>query len=122
MSELLEEHVPENYTARLAWLQSHHIGMWDTIKCCERQGSLDSAIRNEIPNDFSELLHRYPHIECILFNGGKAEQVFKKFIGFELLKGRHYYKMPSTSPIPGKNIQSFHEKVKSWSILKTYIE
>lgn len=122
MSELLEEPVPEKYTERLTWLQSHHIGMWDTIKYCERQGSLDAAIRNEIPNDFSELLNRYKHIECILFNGGKAEQVFKKFIGFELLKGLHYYKMPSTSPIPGKNIKSFPDKVKSWSVLKTYIE
>lgn len=122
MSQLLEECAPENYTQRLKWLQQHGIGLWDTIKCCERQGSLDSAIRNEVPNDFEALFAQYPAIECVLFNGGKAEQVFKKRIGLTVLTGRHFYKMPSTSPIPGKNIKSFEEKVKSWAILKTYIE
>jgi len=113
---------PDTYDARLAWLQSHHIGLWDAIAYCEREGSLDAAIRNEVPNDFASLFQTYPHIECVLFNGGKAKQVFKKHIGFDVLEARDYFQMPSTSPIPGKNIKTFEQKIEAWSILKQYAQ
>lgn len=113
---------PETYEERLKWLQSHGVGLWDAIAYCEREGSLDAAIRNEVPNDFHALFKRYPQIECILFNGGKAKQVFKKHLGFDVLDGRHYEQMPSTSPIPGKNIKSFEDKVATWAILNMYTQ
>ena len=103
-------------------LTEHRIGVWDAIQSCERVGSLDAAIRNEQPNDFHYLFKCYPHIQLVLFNGGKAYDVFKKYIGFDVLKDRLYAKMPSTSPIPGKNIKTFEEKVETWRILLNYID
>lgn len=114
-------HIPENYVDRLALLQNNHIGLWDVIQSCERIGSLDANIRNETPNDFHKLFTTYPQIQLVLFNGGKAHNVFKKHIGFPVLEGREYALMPSTSPIPGKNIKTFEEKVKEWRVLTKYI-
>ena len=121
IGEITGEIVPEQYEKRLALVKKHGIGLWDVIRECERAGSLDSNIKNEIPNDFVALFEQYPQIEAIFFNGTKAHDVFKKKLGFELLAGREYYKMPSTSPVPGRNIKTFEEKVEVWSVLKKYI-
>lgn len=121
IGELLEIEIPHDYSGRIAILKNHAIGLWDTIEACERIGSLDAAIRNEKPNDFQTLFENYPNIQLVLFNGAKAFEVFKKHIGLELLAGRAYKKMPSTSPIPGKNIKSFAEKVEDWRIMLSYL-
>lgn len=76
---------------------------------------------NEKPNDFQTLFEKYPNIQLVLFNGAKSFEVFKKHIGLELLEGRAYKKMPSTSPIPGKNIKSFAEKLEDWRIIQSYL-
>ena len=122
MSELLHVPIPETYEEKIALLRSHQIGLWDVIHSCERKGSLDANIQNEVPNDFASLFVQYPNILCIIFNGGKAYEVFKKKVGFPLLEGKSYYKMPSTSPIPGKNIQTFEQKVESWRELTKYMK
>lgn len=114
-------HIPENYEDRLALLQNSRIGLWDVIQSCERAGSLDANIRNECPNDFHKLFTNYPQIKLVLFNGGKAHNVFKKHLGFQVLEGREYALMPSTRPIPGKNIKTFEEKVEQWKVLTEYI-
>ncbi|MFM9531969.1 DNA-deoxyinosine glycosylase [Lysinibacillus sp. IITD104] len=121
IGELLEIAIPNEYTERIALLKNNAIGLWDTIATCEREGSLDAAIRNEKPNDFQTLFEQYPNIQLVLFNGAKAFEVFKKHIGLELLDGRAYKKMPSTSPIPGKNIKTFTEKLKDWRIIQSYL-
>lgn len=117
IGEVFGEVVPTVYEERIALLKKHGIGLWDTIQSCERKGSLDATIRNEVPNDFQWLFTTYPQIELVLFNGGKAFDVFKKRVGLDVLNGRRYEKMPSTSPIPGKNIKSFEEKVAVWKII-----
>lgn len=122
MSEILEVEIPDNYAQRLRLLRDNHIGLWDTIESCERKGSLDATIRNERPNDFIGLFERYPNIQLVLFNGSKAFDVFKKHIGFNVLNGRAYEKMPSTSPIPGKNIKSFDEKLSDWRVMQLYLK
>ncbi len=121
IGEILQVEIPVEYKDRLNFLKIHHIGLWDTIQSCEREGSLDANIRNIIPNDFRKLLKTYPTIRLILFNGGKSFDVFKKHMGFDLLQNIHYAKMPSTSPIPGKNIKSFEEKVEEWRLMERYL-
>ena len=72
MAHLLGEELPSAYEEKLAMLLRHHIALWDSIGSCEREGSLDSAIRNEQGNDFAALLQEYPGIRAIYFNGGKS--------------------------------------------------
>lgn len=112
--------IPEQYEQRIQLLRQHKIGLWDAIQSCERKGSLDATIKNEVPNNFEQLFFEYPQIELVLFNGGKSFDVFKKKIGLSVLGMKEYEKMPSTSPIPGKNIKSFDEKVDMWQIMKRY--
>lgn len=121
MGRLLAVGIPENYEERMALLRAHHIGLWDSIESCERQGSLDATIKNEVPNNFEGLFETYPRIRLVLFNGGKSFEVFKRHIGLDLLATRAYEKMPSTSPIPGKNIKTFDEKVEAWRIMLHYL-
>lgn len=53
--------------------------LWDVIKFCKREGSLDSNIFDEVPNDIPSLLEKYPNIKTICFNGNKAFCAFKKY-------------------------------------------
>ena len=121
IGELFQTDIPDNYEERITLLRSKKIGLWDSIASCEREGSLDATIRNEVPNDFVTLFQTYPNIQLVLFNGGKSFDVFKKHVGLEVLRHRAYEKMPSTSPIPGKNIKSFDEKVATWRLLLDYL-
>ena len=100
MARLLEEPaVPLVYQERLQMLLRHHIALWDSLDTCDRDGSLDSAIKNEQGNDFTALLAKYPKIETICFNGGKSAQAFKRY-NKTLLSRRDiaFYALPSTSP------------------------
>lgn len=121
IGEILKVAIPENYEQRIQLLLTHHIGLWDSIQSCERKGSLDATIINEIPNDFEQLFSQYPQIELVLFNGGKSFDVFRKRVGLAILNGRAYEKMPSTSPIPGKNIKTFEQKVMIWRSMEPYL-
>lgn len=122
IATLLATEIPESYPEKITLLRANQIGLWDSIESCERKGSLDATIKNEVPNDFAALFKQYPQIQFVLFNGGKSFDVFKKRVGLDVLENRSYEKMPSTSPIPGKNIKSFDEKVATWSILKKMIK
>ncbi len=74
--------VPANapYEDRLVGLRSAGIALWDTLKHCERGGSLDAKIRNAEPNDFGGFLEQYPSICVIALNGRKAAEVFRRRI------------------------------------------
>ena len=99
MAHLLGEALPSAYEERLAMLLRHHIALWDSIGSCEREGSLDSAIRNEQGNDFAALLQEYPGIRAIYFNGGKSAQAFKRYNKALLARPDiAFHAMPSTSP------------------------
>ena len=47
--------IPTIYQERLELLRKNHIALWDSIDSCIREGSLDSAICDEVPNDFKAL-------------------------------------------------------------------
>lgn len=110
-----------DYHKRIALLQANDIGLWDVIHSCVRKGSLDANIKEERANDIATLLQTNQNIRFVAFNGGKAFQTFKKFIGLDSLATIAYKQLPSTSPIPGRNIKSLDEKIKEWQIIKEYI-
>lgn len=100
-----------SYRQKKECLLKNRIGMWDNLQFCERRGSLDSNIKNEIPNDFEGLLARHPTVKKLLFNGQKSFQFFKKY--HPLLAERYQCRvMPSTSPANAS--QSFEDKFKLW--------
>lgn len=70
------------YPERLHALQAASVALWDVLRECEREGSLDAAIvpESELPNDFHWLLSTYPNIERICFNGSKAATAFTRHV------------------------------------------
>lgn len=74
--------------------------LWDVLASCNRPGSLDSAIKQPVANDFESIFSRFPNIKTVVFNGQKAQQLFKQ----QVLKKQNlpadiqYLVLPSTSP------------------------
>jgi len=112
ISELLKDDLLGlPYEERLQRLLKHRIGLWDALAACEREGSLDAAIRRPQANDFSSLKADCPYLFRICFNGktsGKFAPLFSE-AGFETQI------LPSSSPA---NAQlSFHDKLEFWKAL-----
>jgi hypoxanthine-DNA glycosylase len=99
------------YAERLPRLLAHRFGLWDVLGACEREGSLDSAIRKPAANDFDRLRELCPKIHTVGFNGqtsGKFAHQFAK-AGYRTLI------LPSTSPAHAA--LSFDRKMEHWRLL-----
>ena len=94
------------YDARVARLLAHGIGLWDVLAACEREGSLDSAIRAPVANDIAGL--HLPRLAAIAHNGGES---FKHARHTRTL-GVPVYQLPSTSPANAS--WSFERKLAAW--------
>ncbi|AYQ30485.1 DNA-deoxyinosine glycosylase [Polaromonas sp. SP1] len=97
-----------SYQIRSEWLLSKGLGVWDVYAACEREGSLDSKIRNAVVNDFAGLRQMCPKLEAIAHNGGESFKHSKH----TLLLGLPVYKLPSTSPANAS--WSFERKLAAW--------
>lgn len=86
------------YPRRLARLRAGGIALWDVLHSCERDGSLDSAIRDERANDFSAFFAAHPGIRRVFFNGAKAEAAFRRHALPALPVPPLMLRLPSTSP------------------------
>ena len=76
VAALAGEPLPEEYGLRKAMLLRAGIALWDVCRCCEREGSLDSNICREEPNEIVGLLAHHPAIRAIAFNGQPAFTAF----------------------------------------------
>jgi hypoxanthine-DNA glycosylase len=99
------------YEARLRFLLAHRIALWDIYHSGERDGSLDKDIKNAKPNDLFWLLRSYPGIERIVIGGTRARSEYLKY--FREVPVEAVF-VPSTSPITGRNVKPFEEKLLIW--------
>jgi hypoxanthine-DNA glycosylase len=100
----------KSYTQKCEYLLSHRIALWDVLESANRKGSLDSEIKNEVPNDFDRFLRQYPGIKHIFFNGGKAKTAFAKYFT-DLYVDYECVQLPSSSPA---YTLAFEEKKAAW--------
>jgi hypoxanthine-DNA glycosylase len=103
------------YAQRVDRLRTAGIALWDVLASCEREGSLDSAIRNDTVrvNDFEGFFARHRSIEAVLFNGAKAETSFRRWVRPGLSReDLRYRRLPSTSPANASQPQ--HVKLAAW--------
>lgn len=98
------------YATRIELLQQNQIALWDVLHSCERVGSLDSAIKNAIPNDFSGLFAQLPELKVIVFNGKKAAEWFERWVTADTSRYQKLV-MPSTSPAAA---MAFEKKARAW--------
>lgn len=101
------------YEERLPRLLAHRFGLWDVLAGCEREGSLDSAIRNPAANDFERLRALCPELETVGFNG----QASGKFAPQFAAAGYATLVLPSSSP--AHMAMSFDQKLQVWRRLTT---
>jgi hypoxanthine-DNA glycosylase len=104
------------YPERLERLSRGGIALWDVLQSCEREGSLDTAIQMEVPNDLAGLLHAHASIRLVGCNGGKAWSAFQKHVLPALepdrLAALELRRMPSTSPANAS--VRFAQKLAAW--------
>lgn len=110
MAQVLGEEKPETVQAKKEMLIRHRIALWDVAQSCVRPGSLDSNIRDVIPNDFEGLFARCPSIEKILFNGATAQKMYLKLVG-RFPESCVWSQAPSTSPA---YTLAFEKKLAAW--------
>jgi hypoxanthine-DNA glycosylase len=105
-----------SYEERLERLAERRIGLWDVIASANRSGSLDQTIRQAEHNQVEHLLHHFPELRGIAFNGATAAAVGRKLIGappphIALID------LPSSS---AANTKNFADKAREWSRLAQF--
>lgn len=108
-----------DYVHRVRALQDAGIALWDVLQSCERAGSLDAGIAraSEVPNDLSGFLRTHPSVQLVAFNGGLAEQAFRRHVkarlaGASIDPWPDLVRLPSTSPAHAS--LSFEDKLAAW--------
>ena len=114
--QLFEEDFTADYQKRTEIIRKNNIALWDVIDSCEREGSLDTKIRNEEHNDILKILRHHPNIKAVFCNGQKSFKNLKKILGKEAEIPALV--LPSTSPL---HTVSFDKKLAEWEILKTFL-
>jgi len=106
-----------DYAAKCRAVLDAGIAIWDVYASCERAGSLDSAIRNGIPNDFAALEKSAPagrhdgglsNLKRVVFNGQSAGRFAAPLVAL----GLSTLILPSTSPANAS--WSFERKLSAW--------
>jgi len=119
MTRLIGLHPDDSYPVRLAALKGAGIALWDVLRSCEREGSLDIRIASESmeTNDFQGFFRHHPDIQRVYFNGAASEKYFRKHVLPGLsLAGLEFCRLPSTSPACAI---SFDKKLDAWQRVTT---
>ena len=110
LAHINNNQIPQSYERKKEFLFKYNIGLWDVAHSAYREGSLDSNIKKERPNDIESLLESHESIRVIGFNGKKAEKMFYKF--FKEKTRLSYIPLPSTSP--ANMAINFEEMCNRW--------
>ncbi len=103
----------EDYAGRCAWLLARGLGLWDVYDSCEREGSLDAAIRRPEVNDFAALRMRCPQLRVLAHNGAESfRHADAALAALGLAGSARAVKLPSTSPANAG--WSFERKRQAW--------
>lgn len=97
-----------DYDIKKDLIRKNKLALWDVAGICEREGSLDSNMRDIQFNDFASLYEMCPHIHTVLCNGGTAHSLFMKsgFAGEKTVM-----RLPSTSPA---YTMAYSKKLEAW--------
>jgi hypoxanthine-DNA glycosylase len=116
ISNITNSELPQSYSKKKELLFNSKIGVWDVAYTAHRIGSLDSTIKEVIPNDLENFIANHKKLKVIGFNGTKSESLFN--IYFKRKDGINYILLPSSSP--ANTVIKFDSICDIWSqILKT---
>jgi len=118
MLTIFNKSMDMSYKQRQQLLIKNNIAVWDVLQSCNRDGSLDAAIKMDSikVNDFHSFLTVHQKIQTICFNGAKAQAIYNKYVLPQIkneFSNLSYIKLPSTSPAyAAMNLQ---KKMSIWS-------
>ena len=108
MFDIFGEMPHKVYEKKQALIRAHGLALWDAAAMCEREGSLDSAMRGVVFNDFAGLYAQCPGIHTVLCNGDTAHSLFLKS---GAAGERRVVRLPSTSPA---YTMPYDKKLAAW--------
>ncbi len=124
MADLFSIDIDCEYQQRIEQIKQLPIALWDTIKACHREGSLDSNIQKDRieANDIPFLLNKFPDIGLVACNGATSEKYFNKLVKSRLPENHSLLikRLPSTSPANAG--MTFQQKLAQWRIVREQIE
>lgn len=99
------------YEDRAAALRGCGVAVWDVLRLCRREGSLDSSIEPDsmVANDFESFFDAHRGIGRVFFNGAAAERNFLRLAGID--RPLRYRRLPSTSPA---QTMRYEDKLAAW--------
>ena len=105
------------YDERAQRLVQNGIALWDVCAAAQRPGSLDVSIVHSsvVPNDLTAFIESHPDIGLICFNGGKAAELYRRFVLPGLpasVRAIRCETLPSTSRAHAA--MPFEEKLSRW--------
>lgn len=103
------------YPERLDVLARHRVGLWDVVASAMRDGSLDQAIRDPGHNPIDRLVHDFPELRAIGFNGKAASAAGRRLLGHN--SRVTLIDLPSSS---AANTRPFTEKAAEWRRLRAF--
>jgi len=118
LSECFDVPAEAPYEQRVSGLIRHHLAVWDVLRSCTRESSLDSDIveASIVPNDLATFLSEHPELRMICFNGAKAETCYRRYVLPSLPeRGLACHRLPSTSPANASI--PYAKKLAAWKIV-----
>jgi hypoxanthine-DNA glycosylase len=117
MAGLLGFDASSPYDKRVRALKFARVAVWDVLRSCVREGSLDARIDEEVANDFAAFFGMHRAITHVFFNGAKAEASYRRHVRLEVGGPVRDVRLPSTSPAHAS--LSVARKLAAWrAILK----
>lgn len=106
-----------DYADRVDRLVRAGVAVWDVVRSCEREGSLDSAIvrGSVVVNDFSAFVAAHPQLRLVVCNGATARSFFARYVGphqGEAVARLRVVQAPSTSPAHAS--MPLRAKIAAW--------
>lgn len=116
LSTVLNRDLPLDIESKRKLLLEADIAVWDVVASCDIAGSLDSSIKNVIPNDLNVILKK-SNIRKIYVNGKTAEKFYNKYILKNIKIPAEC--LPSTSP--ANAVWTEQKLVEKWSMILEYL-
>jgi len=123
IAELFGIDIDGSYQSRVEQISQLPLILWDTLKACHREGSLDSKIlKQQIEaNNIAGLVEQYSALRAIAFNGAASEKYFNQLEKHRLPASHQLelIKLPSTSPANAS--MNFDQKLIVWRQLLDHL-
>lgn len=110
-----------DYDARLTTLLEHGVGLWDTVRSGNRQGSLDAALRDVEHNDLAAVIARAPSLSAIGFNGATSARIGRQVLGGQPGSAPPVALIDLPSSSPAFAAMPLAEKTRRWLALRPHL-